>query len=182
MRNHPRFWLTTAMIVLGAILRVLPHPWNFTPVGAMALFAGATYARRRDALLVPMLTMLLGDLLLEVFTGDGLHTGMPIIYGCFALTVFLGWFLRSNRNSPIAVAGAATLSATVFYIVTNFWVWRWSALYPKTLDGLMACYVAAIPYYRNNLAADWLYSALLFGTFVWAEHRFPVLRTEAVVK
>src|SRR5688572_16718848 len=103
MRNPTRFWLITLMIAVGAILRVLPHPWNFTPVGAMALFSGATFDRRRDAFMVPLATMLLGDLLLEFTTGDGLHSGMPVIYGCFALIVVLGFFLRSRKDSIPAV-------------------------------------------------------------------------------
>jgi len=174
----PRLLLVLSMVLMGGILRLLPHPWNFTPIGAMALFSGATFSRRWSAFLVPMLTMLVGDSLLELVTGQGFHSGMPVVYGCFALTVCLGLWVRSRRSSAGSVAAAATGSATIFYVVTNFWVWVGSALYPKTLAGLMACYLAGIPYYGNNLAADWIYSALLFGTFVWVEQRFPIFREQ----
>lgn len=176
-----RFRLATLMIVVAAILRVVPHPWNFTPVGAMALFAGATFSRRREAFLVPMATMFLGDLLLEFFTGYGLHSGMPVIYGCFAVTVVLGFFLKKRKTSVLAVGAAATFSATFFFVVTNYWQWLVSPLYARTFDGLVTCYVAGLPFYRNMILADLIYTGLLLGTFVWMERRHPVLQ-EAVAK
>jgi hypothetical protein len=180
MKNAPRFWLITSMIVAGALLRIAPHPWNFTPIGAMALFAGATLDRGRHAFLVPMFAMLLSDLMLELVTGEGIHSGIPIIYGCFALSVVLGRLIRSRAGSLTAVGAAATASATIFFVVTNFWVWRDGVLYPRTVDGLTSCYIAALPFYRNDLAAHWIYSALLFGGLIWLERRFPLFQRERV--
>lgn len=176
--NKPRFLLVLTMVLFGGILRLVPHPWNFTPIGAMALFSGATFPRRWTAFLVPMLTLLVGDALLELVTGHGFHSGMPVVYGCFGLTVCLGSWVRSRRSSIGSVAAAATGSATIFYLITNFWVWTVSTLYPKTFAGLISCYVAGLPFYGNNLAADWIYSALLFGSFVWVERRFPIFREQ----
>src|SRR5688500_11752405 len=78
--NAMRFMLPLLLTVLGVVCRVSPHPWNFAPVGAIALFAGATFADRRAAMLVPLATMFAGDTLLELLTGNGYHSLMPVIY------------------------------------------------------------------------------------------------------
>lgn len=164
----PRFWLAASLILAAALFRLLPHPWNFTPIGALALFAGATLRSRIAALFVPLTAMLLSDFAI------GFHSGMPVVYGSVALSVCVGMSIRRRRTAPVAVASAAVISATLFYLTTNFWVWAAGVLYPKTVAGLIACYIAAIPFYGNDLAAQLLYSAILFGTFAWAERRFPI--------
>lgn len=170
---NPRLSLCVALVVFSAIMRVLPHPWNLTPVGAVSLFSGACFDRKRWAFAVPLAAMFAGDTVLQLITGHGYHSLMPVIYATFALIVVVGMILRERRDSPLFVAAGAVTSATIFYIVTNFAVWTMSAMYPKTLSGLIACYVAAIPFYGSMLLGDLVYSALLFGTFVWAERRLP---------
>lgn len=150
-------------------MRVLPHPWNLTPVGAVSLFSGGCFDRKRWAFIVPLAAVFLSERLL----GIGYHQLTPVIYATFALIVVIGALIRDRRQSPLAVAGGAVASATLFYIVTNFAMWTISEIYPKTVAGLLACYVAGIPYYGTMLAGDLIYSALLFGTFVWAERRVP---------
>ncbi|HJQ39825.1 MAG TPA: DUF6580 family putative transport protein [Thermoanaerobaculia bacterium] len=160
-----RFTLSLLLVALGVVLRVAPHPLNFAPVGAIALFAGATFENRRSAFLVPLVTMFIGDLFI------GLHSLMPVIYATYALIVILGMALRSRRRSVLAVGGAAIASATIFFIVTNFAVWLTLETYPLTLDGLAACYAAAIPFFDRTLASDLLFSAIFFGAFALAERR-----------
>ena len=162
----PRFWLAASLVLAAALFRLLPHPWNFTPIGALALFAGATIGSRIAAFAVPLLAMLASDAVI------GFHSGMPVVYGSLALSVCIGMIVRSRRTSPAAVASAAVVSSTLFFVTTNFAVWAAGHLYAKTLSGLIACYVAAIPFYGNDLAAQLLYSAALFGSFAWAEKRF----------
>lgn len=170
---NPRLSLCVALVVFSAIMRVLPHPWNLTPVGAVSLFSGASFDRKRWAFAAPLAAMFVGDTILQLITGHGYHSLMPVIYATFALIVVVGMILRERRDSPLFVAAGAVTSATIFYMVTNFAVWTMSAMYPKTLSGLIACYVAAIPFYGSMLLGDLVYSALLFGTFVWAERRLP---------
>jgi hypothetical protein len=172
-RMNPRLSLGIALVLLSTVMRVLPHPWNLTPVGAVALFSGACFDRKRWAFTVPLAAMFVSDTVLEVLTGRGYHSLMPVIYATFALITVLGLVLRDRRDSPLAVFGGAVASATVFYIVSNFAMWTISTMYPHTLDGLIACYVGAIPFYGTMLLGDIVYSALLFGTFVWAERRLP---------
>lgn len=162
----PRFWLAASLVFAAALFRLLPHPWNFTPLGAIALFAGATFRSRLGALLIPLTAMLLSDAVI------GFHSGMPVVYGTLALSACIGMTIR--RRSPLRIGAAAVASATLFYLTTNFWVWSAGHLYPHTIGGLIACYVAAIPFYGNDLAAHLFYSAALFGTFAWAERRFAI--------
>jgi hypothetical protein len=163
------FVLPTLLIVFGVICRVAPHPWNFAPVGAIALFAGATFASRRAAFLVPLVTMFLGDLFI------GLHSLMPVIYATYALIAVFGMLLRDHRNSPLHIGAGSVAGATVFFVVTNFAVWL--DLYPRTMAGLTVCYVNAIPFYGRTLASDLLFSAVFFGVYAFAgrfhAHRLP---------
>jgi len=166
---NSRFTVLLGMVLAAAASRLLPHPPNLTPIAAMALFGGAYFADRRAALLVPLAAMFLSDLVI------GLHRGMPEVYGCFALTVCIGFWLRTRRTL-LPVAGAALASSLLFFIVTNFGVWALGSLYPKTVEGLIACYLAAVPFFKNTLIGDAFYTAVLFGGFVLAERRFSVFR------
>ena len=161
-----------AVIVLAAGLRIAPHPWNFTPLGAMALFSGAFIRDRRLAFLFPLLALFAGDIFI------GLHKLMPIVYASFLLSVAIGFWLRNRRS--VARVGAATLFGAIqFFLITNFAVWAFGLSYPRTGAGLLSCYVAGIPFFWNTLASDVFYVSLLFGGFALAERIFPALREPA---
>jgi len=164
-----RLLFIVSIIVFAVVARLIPHPFNFTPIGAAALFAGATLERKRFAFLIPLAAMLLSDAIL------GFHSGMPVIYACFAAIVCIGFALRGRTRSPLALLAGAVSGATLFFIVTNFYVWAGGALYPLTLTGLATCYVAAIPFYANQLAGDAVYTAVLFGGLAFSESHFPKL-------
>lgn len=168
-----RFWLMTGMVVGAAIMRLVPHPPNVTPIAAMALFGGATFHRRAWAFLVPLSAMLLSDAVFELLFGWGFDALTPVIYLSFAAIVCLGFLLRRRRRI-VPVAAAAFAGALVFYLITNLGVWAQGRLYPRTPAGLVACYTAAIPFFGYTLAGDLFYTALLFGAFALAERRFPV--------
>lgn len=167
---RPRLAALTAMIVLAALARLIPHPPNFTPVGAMALFGGACLADRRLALLVPLAALFLSDLFL------GLHALIPVVYGSFVLNVLLGRWLRTRRTVA-STATVALLGSIQFFAVTNFACWL--LYYPPTAEGFAACYVAAIPFFQNTLLGDALFVAALFGTLAVTERGFPALREPA---
>jgi hypothetical protein len=158
-------------ILLAAALRVAPHPWNFTPIGAMALFAGAMIRDRRVAFVIPLVTLFAGDIFI------GFHKLIPFVYVSFLVSVLIGGFLR-NRTSPFRVAGATLLGAVQFFLVTNFAVWALLGTYPRTASGLTACYAAGIPYFWNTFAGDALYVTCLFGGFALVEHFVPALRQQ----
>lgn len=162
------------MILAAAVSRLIPHPPNFSPIAAMALFGGAAFADKRAAFLMPLAGLFLSDLVL------GFYAITPVVYGSFALIVCLGFWVR-RRRSVGRIAGAAMMSALLFFVVTNFGVWAMGQLYPPTPAGLVACYVAAIPFFQNTLLSNLSYSALLFGGLAIAENRFATLREDAVV-
>jgi len=160
-------------IVVAAALRLVPHPPNFTPIGAMALFSGAYLGRRGAiALVAPLAALFLSDLVL------GFYHGMATVYFSTALVVLIGW-LALQRRSPLRIGAAAIASSILFFVLTNFGMWLSSGFYPRTLAGLEACYVAAIPFFQNTLAGDLVFSAILFGSFALLERKVPALRLKA---
>jgi hypothetical protein len=163
--------LAAVMIILAAVVRILPHPWNFTPIGAMAIFSGAMFRDRRIAFLFPLVALFAGDLFV------GLHRLMPVVYASFLLSVFIGTWL-ANRRGISRIGGAVFLGALQFFLVTNFAVWQLLGTYPHTPSGLAACYIAGLPFFGNTLAGDALYATLFFGIFALAERLFPTLRLQ----
>ncbi len=157
---------------------MIPHPPNFAPIGALALFGGACFANKRSAFLVPITAMFLSDVAIGLASGDmtlGLHRLVPVVYGAFALIVCLGFSLRRRRRlAPIATAALA--SSVLFFVVTNFGVWALGSWYPKTWAGLVTCYIAAIPFFGNTLLGDAVYTTALFGGLALLERGFPALR------
>ena len=171
--NHARLLILLSAIVAAAALRLVPHPPNFTPIGAMALFAGAHLGRRGViALVAPLGALLLSDLVL------GFYAGMATVYFSTALVVVIGW-LALQRVSPLRLIGAALASSILFFVLTNFGMWLSSGYYPHSWAGLQACYVAAIPFFQNTVAGDLFFSAVLFSGFALLERRVPALRLKA---
>ncbi len=182
--NSPRLWFLSALAVVAAASRIVPHPLNFSPMAAVALFGAATFPRRWIGVAVAFGSLLLSDLLLELTYRAGwqpywgFHQDQWAVYACLVPTILLGFALRGRRNVG-TVAAAMLASSVVFFAVTNFAFWAspaGAAYYPKTAQGLILCYEAAIPFFRNSLAGDALYATLLFGGLALAEARFPGLR------
>src|SRR3989304_1645568 len=154
------------LTVLGALARLVPHPANFTPVGAMSLFAGARIPGWQ-AYLIPLVLMAVTD---SIF---GYSATIPFIYGSFLLNVWIGRRLLRKANfrrlGPVVLLGSLQ-----FFLLTNAGVWLTSGMYPHTGAGLLACYIAAIPFFGRTLAGDLLYSGALFGLHAWLSRRaFP---------
>ena len=150
------FGVLCGLIGIVALTRLLPHPPNFSPVVALALFGGAAFADRKLAYLVPLAAMLLADLFI------GFHQTMVVVYLGMALVVLIGRGLGEKRGAPVLVLGALIGSVT-FFLVTNAGVWWASAIYPHSVAGLLTCYAAALPFFHNTVLATVLFSGLLFG-------------------
>ena len=170
MDNRARLVALLVAIFAAAVMRLLPHPPNFSPIAAMALFSGAYLPRRALAFAAPFGALILSDLLL-----GGFYPGIAFVYASFGLTVLIGWAL-ARRKTPFTILGAALSSSMLFFVITNFGMWLFSGFYPRTSEGLVACYVAAIPFFQNTLAGDLVFAALLFGGFAVAERLLPALR------
>jgi hypothetical protein len=162
------------LIVLAAASRLLPHPPNFAPVAAIGLFAGAL-SGRRVGWLVPLLALLLSDLFLGFYN----PIGMLWNYLAFGSCLLIGSAVLKQRRTFVRVSGAVLASSLVFFALSNFGMWA-SGYYPRTWAGLVACYTAALPFFRNTLASDVLYSAVLFGGYALLAPWFARPRADTV--
>jgi hypothetical protein len=169
--SSPLPWLTFLGLIVGAAAtRLLPHPENLTAVGAVALFGGVYFRRASIAVVVPILALLLSDVVLCItwMGSDFAHWQLmsPVHYVLFAVTALLG---RTMRQQPSfgRILGTTIAATALYYLVSNFSEWvrpeSGARLYPMTLGGLIQCYVAGLPFVRNMLIGNLLYTSLLFG-------------------
>ncbi|MFO7526540.1 MAG: DUF6580 family putative transport protein [Ignavibacteriaceae bacterium] len=164
----PRFLLLTGMILIAAIVRLLPHPPNFAPIAAMALFGGAYFNRKVFAFAIPLAALFLTDLFL------GFHNTMWAVYLSFVVIVGLGMVIL-KKKSVVKIILASVSASVLFFILTNFAFWATDTLYPTTLTGLAACYTAAIPFFHNTVIGDLFFTGAMFGLFELAKVKFPQL-------
>jgi hypothetical protein len=171
---NTRFFVLVGITLLAAAARLIPHPPNVTPVAAMALFGGAYFASKRIAIVIPLAAMLLSDLILGLTVfGNNVFSLTPYVYGCFVVTTCLGMW---THKAPLRIAVAALVSSVLFFVVTNFGSWVVFSFYPKTWDGLVECYLAGLPLFRNTVIGDAVYTLVLFGGFALAQRYFAALR------
>jgi len=144
------------LIAVGIIARVLPHTWNFAPVGGLGLYAGA-YFNPRIAWAVPLAVLVVSDLFLGFYgTAEMVFTYLGFLAG-----PLLGRLLLARRRSFMRFGAAVFIAATVHFAVSN--IGSWLTLYPQTLQGLIDCYVLALPFYTATLFGDAVFAAILFG-------------------
>jgi len=172
----PRFIFISISIFIAAISRLLPHPPNFTPIAAMAIFGGAMVNDKRLAFILPLLALLLSDIVI------GFHNTILYVYGSFILISFIGLYIRKNANSGNIIL-ASIISSILFFLVTNFGVWAASG-FELGLQGLVLTLTAGIPFYSNSIfssfflntvAGDLFYCGILFAAFEFAKSKFPAL-------
>lgn len=180
------------MIVVAALTRLLPHPPNFSPVEAVALFGGAYFASRAAAIAVPLVAMFISDLALgamlggtyfEHFTSPAYLATWLTVYACVALSAVLGFGLR-GRVSGARVLGFSLIGSVLFFVLTNFAVWATATpltAHPACVSGgLLPCYAAALPFFQWTVLGTLFYAALLFGGFALLRQRVPALRAQTV--
>lgn len=175
-----RFAFLAGLILLAAATRILPHPHNVTPIGAMALLGAAYLNRKYLALLVPLLALWLSNLALDNLVYAPYYEGFvwfsqPAVFIAFVLIVGLGWLLL-KKVTPLRLLGASLGASVLFYLVSNFGTWIGGGIYPQTFSGLMSCYIAGLPFFRNTLMGDLFFVTVLFSAFEWMQYRFPALR------
>lgn len=160
-----------ALIVIAAFSRMItfsiPEMANFSPIMALALFTGAFFARKGLAIAAPLAAMFISDLVI------GFHDAMPAVYISFALAIFLGYFLLNKKVTVTRVIGGSLAASVLFFIVTNFWVWAAWGYYTHDFNGFIACYELALPFFRNALIGDLIYSGVFFGAFALAGKLIP---------
>lgn len=159
--------ILAVLIALGVAGRLLPHPPNFTPMAAIALFAGFIFIKRYMAVVAVISTMLLcdyfafGSLSVSWFGSKS----MFVVYLALLFPIVFKNFLQ-KKIGVLRIFGAALASSSVFFLATNFAVWAFSPMYEKTLEGLVLCYTMAIPFFQNTVAGDLIWSGVIFGAYL----------------
>lgn len=157
--------IALSLVTAGVLLRVLPHPDNFTPVAAVALFAGFALPPAL-ALTVPLAVLIASDLVI------GAHDLFWLTWAAFAAVTCLGFWVRKNPSITRIAAGSVA-GSVFFFAVSNFGVFLWGGLYARTWQGLAECFVMAVPFFRNTLAGDLFFSAVIFGVYALARRATP---------
>ncbi|MFA6304226.1 MAG: DUF6580 family putative transport protein [Patescibacteria group bacterium] len=165
--------LIVVLAALGIYLRLSPHPANFAPIGAIALFAGV-YLPKKWAIILPLGIMLLTDLFLGFYEWQTMLT----VYGCLALTFWVGVKIKNHKNF-LTVASATMATSIIFFMATNFAVWAFSDWYPHNATGLVLNYYLAIPFFRNSLLSDLFFTGFLFGSFEMARYLAVSIRQKS---
>ncbi len=171
-----KFRIALVLIIIASLTRLLPHPSNFTPLGAIGLFGAAYLERRWLALMVPFVALFLTDLFLNNVIYSAYYSNFAWvtswwIYAAFAAVMATGWVLLRGRVSPARIVGASLTASVLFFLVSNASTWAETTLYPKTVAGLMTCYVAGLPFLGNTVLGDLFFSAVLFGGYAWVLNR-----------
>ncbi|MDX2001181.1 MAG: DUF6580 family putative transport protein [Chitinophagales bacterium] len=176
--NKPKVLIVLGFVFVAAIVRALPFmPPNFAPIGAMALFGGAYFVDKRLAFLLPLAVMLASDLMLDFLYSiglrafSGLHSEIIFVYIGFLAIAGIGRLLQQRLNI-VTIAAATISSSLVFFLISNFGSYLSMNEY-QGWQGLLQCYVAAIPFFRNTFFGDLFYVTLLFGCFELLKYRFP---------
>ena len=157
------------LILLAVISRLLPHPPNFTPVMATGIFAAA-YLPKRWSPILPLTALFISDLFIGFYGWE-----MLFVYGSFALISFLSKFFVNK--GILNLAAITFLGSILFFLITNFGTWLVWDFYPKSFNGLVTCYLAGIPFFRNTFLGDFVYTFSFFGVYglVTGERRWLVL-------
>ena len=180
-----RFGVLSLIVLLAAFSRLIPHPPNFAPIGAMSLFGAAYFSRKYMAFVVPIAAMWLSDLLLNnVIYGQYFDHFVWFYQGCYltyAAFIFIGLigFGLLKKVRPAKLLMASLSASIVFFLVSNFGVWASGTMYPNTFSGLMSCYAAGLPFLKNTLIGDLAYSGALFGIFEVIQYKVPLFKSSA---
>ena len=149
--------ITTILLILfAAFSRIIPHPANFVPITAIALFSG-TYINKKYMFIIPISAMIMSDAIL------GFHSTMLWVYGSFISIAIIGIWLKSHKKVGY-IAATTLISSILFFIVTNFGMWT-TGYYGFSFNGLIECYVMAIPFFRNSLIGDFVYVTAMFSIY-----------------
>lgn len=188
-QNNTLLFSAAVLIIAAAFTRLFPHYPNFTAIGAMAIFGGSVINDKKLAFLLPLGALLLSDVCLQLFTSTKGFYGITqfFVYGAFILITALSTLIKKRNIANIALA--CVWSGIIFFVISNLGVWLSSSIYPKNIIGLLACFEAAIPFYKNELFGNFLlnsvfgnafYCFALFGAYSLVERR--TMEKHAIVR
>jgi len=170
-QNIMRVAIIGGMMLLAGLSRLIPHPFNFTAIMALALFGGAKFKNPSLSIVVPLVVMLITDVII------GFYTLMPFVYSCIVVTSLLGMAV-GRKSNPLYIIGGSLISSVLFFLVTNAAVWYHNPQFTQDVSGLMMCYDFAVPFFRNQLFGDLFFNFMLFGSYYLVKTKIPALRYE----
>lgn len=184
-----RLGILVLIVFLVAFSRLLPYlfgieeTFNFSPLAAIALFGGAYFIKRSNALIFPLIALWASNLLLNNVFLSQYYDGFTIfanweVYMAIAAVVGVAFLILKKVTLPRLI-GASLLASVLFFLITNFLVWLTSGMYVKSMAGLVECFTMAIPFFRNTLTGDMIFSLSLFGIYELAATRYPLLKAKA---
>ncbi|MBV9084569.1 MAG: hypothetical protein JOZ62_17990 [Acidobacteriaceae bacterium] len=163
--------MALTLTVLAALLRLVPHPPNFAPVGAVAIFGGARL-RGWQAYFIPLLAMAVTDPILSHMAGYSAYSlGTIVVYLSFMISVLLGRVFLQHTANPVRIGTVALAGSAQFFVVTNLFTWAAGSMYAHTTAGLAECYIAALPFFGRTVLADLFYSGVLFTAYELLKRR-----------
>ncbi|MDR3619095.1 MAG: hypothetical protein P4L85_07070 [Paludisphaera borealis] len=173
-----------ALIAVTILYRLSPHPWNLVPMGAVSLYAGAKLPLRW-AWTVPIAALVLSDMMIDFGLGGAYFANHLVaeyhiysriaVYGAFALTTLIGPLANRPKVGPALLPVLSLAASGLLFLTSNFAVWAEGLLYPMNLSGLLACYVAAIPFFDKTLLADLIGTAVLFSLGALVSHVYTLV-------
>ena len=152
-KKFKHYYLPVGLILILSLSRVIPHPWNFTPVLAAGIFSGFYFKNFFLSFFIVIFSMFLGDVYL------GFHSTMFFTYISLSLAVAIGLLIKNFKIHEILIGGLA--SSVGFFVITNFGAWLTLEMYEKNLSGLINSYVLAIPFFHNTLISTLVYLVLI---------------------
>ncbi len=177
----PRFIFISIVIAFAAFSRMVPHPFNFSPLGAIGVFGAAYFSKKWQAFIIPILATWLSDLFINnviyaqyypSFTW--FYEGFYWQYISYLVIVLISVFIMKTVN-PSRVVLATLSSTAIFFLISNLGCWVGNPVYTQNFSGLMSCYMAGVPFLKGTLLGDLFYSSILFGAFYFAERKMPLL-------
>jgi hypothetical protein len=171
-RTSPDLLLGAALVGLDVLVRLLPHAWQFTPLAASALFAAAMFRTRILSLAVPLIALAISDGIMGFYD----WRVMSVVYAASVLPAAMALYVSPWRS--VAVLLSLCLASSVsFFLTTNFAVWAFEGIYSHDLAGLTACYVAALPFFKNTVIGDLFWTCALFGGYQLFRMRLATLES-----
>ncbi len=176
-----KFPVLCMLLLLAVASRLIPHPANFAPMGAMALFGSAYFSRKYLAILLPIIATWLSDLFINNviyaqyypnFTW--FYDGFYWQYGTYVLIGLLGLLIFKKVNLKRVLTGSL-VSALIFFLITNLGCWIGNPTYPQNITGLLECYAMGIPFLKGTLLGDLFYCGILFGSFEFLKYKVPAI-------
>ncbi len=179
MKVNIKTGILVLVVLAAAFSRLIPHPTNFTPIGALALFGAAYFSNRFIAFLIPALAIFLSSLVINnvVYQPESFvwfYEDFPGQILAFGLITLLGLgLLKQVKVKNVLLSSLA--ASIILFVITNFSAWLTTGMYPQTWSGLVQCYTMAIPFFGNTILGDLVYCGVLFGGYEWARRQVPAL-------